>query len=404
MLFGNIMQIFFVNSADEKNKVQQFIGARLNYSGDVGTDTLISVEDIEAALRNLKKGKAAGADCIVAEHILHCHPSIIVHLKLLFHMMLLHGYVPNYFGIGIVVPLVKDKCGDLSSVENYRPITLSPVISKIFESVLLIKYGAFLKVNDRQFGFKKKLSCSNAIFVLRNVVEYFNERGSTVYIASLDASKAFDRVNHFQLYQELMKQCVPIAFLNVIINWYSKLTVMVKWNTAFSDKLRVRSGVRQGGVLSPCLFNMYADMFINNVIASNTGCYINHTCVACIMYADDIILLSASICGLQRLLDVCTLTSKELCLQFNDRKSHCIAIGPRYQCVQTSVTLYGKPLQWVDSVKCLGINFISSKTFTLDPSQMKRKYFGCVNSILNHSCGASELVKLLLLENYCYPE
>ena len=88
----------FVNSADEKNKVQQFIDARLNYSGDVGTDTLISVEDIEAALRNLKKGKAAGADCIVAEHILHCHPSIIVHLKLLFHMMLLHGYVPDYFG------------------------------------------------------------------------------------------------------------------------------------------------------------------------------------------------------------------------------------------------------------------------------------------------------------------
>jgi len=57
----------------------------------------------------------------------------------------------------------------------------------------------------------------------------------------------------------------------------------------------------------------------------------------------------------------------------------------------------------VDSVKCLGINFISSKTFTLDLSQMKRKYFGCVNSILNHSCGASELVKLHLLENYCYP-
>ena len=99
---------------------------------------------------------SAGADQIVSEHIIYSHPCIVVHLKILFHMMLLHSYVPNSFGSGIVVPLVKDKCGDMSSVENYRPITLSPVISKIFESVLILKYGMFLNVNDRRFGFRKK--------------------------------------------------------------------------------------------------------------------------------------------------------------------------------------------------------------------------------------------------------
>jgi len=64
--------------------------------------------------------------------------------------------------------------------------------------------------------------------VLRNVIEYFNERGSNVYLASLDASKAFDRVNHFQLYQTLMRQRVPVSFLNIIINWYSKLSIVVR--------------------------------------------------------------------------------------------------------------------------------------------------------------------------------
>jgi len=54
----------------------------------------------------------------------------------------LHGYVPNAFASGIIVPIVKDKSGDLASVENYRPITLSPVIFKIFESVLVLKYGS----------------------------------------------------------------------------------------------------------------------------------------------------------------------------------------------------------------------------------------------------------------------
>jgi len=70
-------------------------------------------------------------------------------------MMLLHGYVPNNFVTGIIVPLIKNKTGDHSSLENYRPITLSPVISKIFEFILLVKYDAVLQVNDRQFGFKK---------------------------------------------------------------------------------------------------------------------------------------------------------------------------------------------------------------------------------------------------------
>ena len=112
-------------------------------------------------------------------------------LKLLFHMMLIHGYVPNAFASGITVPIVKDKSGDLASVENYRPITLSPVICKIFESVLVLKYGSFLDVNGRQFGFKRNLGCSNAIFVLHNVIEYSNERGSNVYLATLDATKAF---------------------------------------------------------------------------------------------------------------------------------------------------------------------------------------------------------------------
>ena len=88
--------------------------------------------------------------------------------------MLLHGYVPNNFSLGVVVPILKDKYGDLSSVDNYRPVTLSPTIAKIFESVLLIKYGDYLYSDDRQFGFKKNMGCRNAIFAVRNIINHFN--------------------------------------------------------------------------------------------------------------------------------------------------------------------------------------------------------------------------------------
>ena len=95
---------------------------------------------------------------------------------------------------------------------------------------------------------------------------------------------------------------------------------MIRWNTALSGILRVHSGIRQGGVLSPNLFNVYADIFINNVLINNNGCHMNRCCVSCIMYADDLMLLSSSVSGLQKLLDISVMTAKELCLQSNERK------------------------------------------------------------------------------------
>jgi len=68
-------------------------------------------------------------------------------------------YVPVDFGQGIIVPLMKDKTGDSSSLNNYRAITLIPVISKLFEHIILDVCDEYLISNDRQFGFKKRLGC-----------------------------------------------------------------------------------------------------------------------------------------------------------------------------------------------------------------------------------------------------
>ena len=83
-------------------------------------------------------------------------------------MMSLHCFVPDDFGMGLIVPIVKDRLGDIADVNNYRGITLSPVISKLFEYCVLDKYYMHFPNNDQQFGFKKKLGCSHAIFALRH--------------------------------------------------------------------------------------------------------------------------------------------------------------------------------------------------------------------------------------------
>ena len=209
-----------MNSADDVNAVNDYNELRKTSFG-VNDDTTVSTGSVELCVKMLKLNKAAGIDGLSAGHIINSHPCVIMHLKFLFTMMLSHSFVPDAFGMGIVIPIIKDKCGDVSSVDNYRPITLSPVISKVFESLLLLKYSEHLRTDDLQFGFKKGIGCSNAIFALRQVIEYFNDRGSNIYIASLDASKAFDRVNHFKLFAILIKMGLPPNFVNIVVNWYS---------------------------------------------------------------------------------------------------------------------------------------------------------------------------------------
>ena len=97
---------------------------------------MFDVENVELAINsNLKLDKAAGIDNIMAENILIAHPAIITHLKNLFNLMIIHGYVPDKFGSAIIVPLVKKRNTDISQSSNYRGISLCPVISKVFEYI-----------------------------------------------------------------------------------------------------------------------------------------------------------------------------------------------------------------------------------------------------------------------------
>ena len=109
------------------------------------------------------------------------------------------------FSKGIIVPLVKDKSGDICSSTNYRHIILVPVISKVFVMFILNICADNLVSDDLHFGFKMGLSCANAIFTLRTTIDYFTGHGSSIYAASFDISKSFYTVNNYKLMCSLMK-------------------------------------------------------------------------------------------------------------------------------------------------------------------------------------------------------
>jgi hypothetical protein len=98
---------------------------------------------------------------------------------------------------------------------------------------------------------------------------------------------------------------MPMWVISLIIDWYSKLLVAVRWHDCYSAYFAVGSGLRQGSSLSPSLFNVFINVVILELKRLDLGCYINKIWVGCIVYADDIILLSASLTGLQAMLDKC---------------------------------------------------------------------------------------------------
>ena len=210
----------------------KFRSLRNTYCGTPLKDAdLFDVELVSKVIDKLKRGKAAGLDTLTAEHLLNCHPSAICILAKLFNLMLLSGHLPSEFGLSYTVPLPKERKtahSKLFSCADFRGIAISSILSKVFEYCILERFEGFLTSNDNQFGFKKGLSCSHAIYTVRNIVNRFIDGGSTVNLCALDLSKAFDKVNHNVLLMKLMRRRIPIELLDIFEYWLNNCWSCVK--------------------------------------------------------------------------------------------------------------------------------------------------------------------------------
>ena len=219
---------------------------------------------VKNAIDKLKCGKACGKDGLSAEHFIRSDRRIIILLSIFFYnRVIFHGYLPDDFMKTIIIPLIKNKSGDTSNVNNYRSIVLVTVASKIFEIILLEILTPYLNTIDNQFGYKKGHSTDHCIFALTNVIQYYKSNNSPVYSCFLDASKAFDRVNHWTLFRKLLYRGVPAVLIRIMLYWYRTRTFCVKWVSTTSECFNVLNGVRQGGILSPYLFIVYIDDLSN---------------------------------------------------------------------------------------------------------------------------------------------
>jgi len=388
------------SNTDFKDKTEVLNNINLSHMKE--KNVTFTNADVKVAIKNLKMGKSAGFDGIFAEHFKYADDIICTYLSMLFNAMIMHGYIPNSIMYTIIVPIVKDKKALLNSKDNYRPVALTSIISKILEIVLLNLIEDELQSNFNQFGFKKKLGADICIFSLQQIIEFYKSQNTPVYVCFLDASKAFDRVNHWTLFKKLLKRKLPILIVRLIVFWYTKQECCVRWGSSLSNPFNVTNGVRQGGILSPILFNLYMNDLSIMLNESKIGCKINGRMCNHLMYADDTCIVAPCPSALKKLLDICCVFAEQHSVKFNGKKSKYICFKTK-SCKKMHVpnmSLGCEIVPIVEKVKYLGVIITSQLDSNDDIARHTKCIYTQGNILISKFRYCSESVKICLFKTF----
>ena len=257
-----------VDGVSGSNHISQLFSSKLerllNSQPSTGCDSLrssllfsLSADDLKAvsiseecvvdAFSYLKLGKSDSSR-LMSDHLIHAQPAICSSLASLFTAVLRHGYMPKPIRDCTIVPIPKGN-KYLSSSDNYRPTALAPTLSKALEWCILSYPDHFL-TSGLQFGFKQKMSTTPRTGAFKNYLHensaHYLHENSAVFACFLDASKAFDLVNHKILFERLFDRKLPAHLIRFLLSWYKEqricecggtLSLIVFLSQMVSDKV-----------------------------------------------------------------------------------------------------------------------------------------------------------------------
>ena len=210
--------------------------------------------DVEEIVNKLDENKSVGCDDISAEHLTR-HPSLLPLLTFLIQKSFNDLKVPEVWKTAKVIPLHKNGRKDL--LNNYRPISILPTISKIMERIIYNNLYSFLIENKLlsryQFGFRSGHSCSDALLSIINEIFIKKNEGKKVCVLTIDISKAFDTVCHQILIYKLFR--IGLDW-NSIIWFNSYLSNCENRNKNFRLKRNVCSCPTREPLRAPLIFNL----------------------------------------------------------------------------------------------------------------------------------------------------
>lgn len=372
-----------------------------------GSLHIIKLIDVSNAIKQLKCHKACGPDGIQSEAIKYGGHLLAVHLTLLFNMCVSHCYLPKGLMMTTVLPLLKNKSADISDVNNYRAIALSNCLSKVLEAVILDVFQSCDTSDDcHQFGFKKNHSTALGYGVLKSVIDYYRNHGSYVFACFLDLSKAFDSVNHINLFRTIKDLNFPANVVRLLAYWYANQEINIRWKTIVTNSFYMKNGTRQGSILSPYLFCIYMRKITQDIINCGIGCHIGGMPVSILLYADDIVVLAPSWFAQQSLLNLCLQSVTHLGMKFNASKSVTMIFAPlrvssRVKYCFPKFTLGDAALEIVNKCKYLGFIVTSNADDNADILHQMSLLYMRSNILIRKFCRCSRNVKLCLFRAHC---
>jgi hypothetical protein len=176
---------------------------------------------------------------------------------------------------------------------------------------------------------------------------------------------------------------IPVDIIVLFWYWFQHLFSVVAWDGLLSCKFDLKSGVRQGGICSCWIFNMCIDGLIDKLQRSGYGCYFYEIFAGAILYADDIMLLSASLYKLQCMLDLCAEFALDNGLSFNCNKSVCLVIGKDCEIKSLPFMYLGnESVVWTNECCYLGVVLYSGREFSTGVDTRRGKFCAAANDIL----------------------
>ena len=250
----------------------------IDYSHDSSFDIDFDFRKVRKLLKGVNPNKAAGPDDIHGKILKNCAVSLAYPLSLIFKTSYNSGMIPKDWKIANVVPVHKK--GSKMYVENYRPISLTSLVMKIFEKIIRdeLMINCENQLRDNQHGFLPKKSCTTQLIDFAESVAFGLNLSIRTDVVYFDFAKAFDSVNHDIILKKLKYNFkIDGTMLKFMVNYLKDRKQCVIIAGKKSNMAGVRSGVPQGSILGPLLFVLFIDD-MSEVVSEGTN-------IA--LYADD---------------------------------------------------------------------------------------------------------------------
>ena len=320
----------------------------------------------------------------------------------LFNKILSSGVFPKIWSEGLITPI--HKSGNKTDPGNYRGICISSCLGKFFTSILNARLNVFLEensiLNKYQIGFRHGFRTSDHLLVLKTLIDSYKLRRKPMFACFVDFRKAYDSVWREGLFFKLINYGCSKKFVTILLNMYSSVKSAVKLEQGVTPFFQSHVGVKQGCNLSPTLFNL----FINDIPnLFNTTCEpvkFGDTELSCLLYADDLVIMSESESGLQYCLQKLELYTKKWKLQINLKKTKILIFGTQYQRRQFISTKWffgDNPLDCVNEYTYLGLTFHCGGNFKIATTMLYNKALRAYNCLMQKLSNAENIpIKTLL--------